>query len=74
MKWQYLVEELAVDCTVPIGFQKPVKLSAIVQKRLNELGAEGWELVEAAPPFVWPAGPGCNPPPVGIFYFKRPAP
>ncbi len=68
MKWEYLIEELTPECAMGIGIQKPVKVSAQVQKRLNELGAQGWELVGTGPPL-----PGaCNPPPLGTFYFRRP--
>lgn len=67
-KWEYLIEELTVDCGPVIGIRKPVKVSAEVQKRLNELGDQGWEFID-----MGPALPGaCSPPPLGTFYFRRP--
>lgn len=70
MKWEYLIEELTLECAMAVGIQRPQKVSAEVQKRLNALGAEGWELIQMGPPL-----PGaCNPPPLGTFYFRRPKP
>ena len=74
-QWEYQVESfafpvasptppsagLADAVSVPAGTPPPPPdMLAVIRQRLNELGAEGWELVssdllpgEASPAFVW---------------------
>lgn len=67
MNWEYLIEKVVVECAVPVGFSRPGDVQQIVQKRLNELGALGWELVSVTGPLAQ----GCNPPIIALLYLKR---
>jgi hypothetical protein len=71
--WEYKVEKLVLECAPMgqmIGIQRPVEPYALIEKKLNDLGRDGWELVEISPP---PPDP-CNPGVIGLYYFKRPKP
>ena len=72
IQWEYRIEKIgATACGQNvIGIIKAVDPVVAVRSRLDNLGAEGWELVSVCPPFV---GQGCDP--VGtvlaLLYFKR---
>lgn len=68
VQWEYKVEMLSSVCSPTIGIRKTGPVSGFVEIRLNEIGREGWELVEISPT---PPDP-CNPGVLGLFYFKRP--
>lgn len=70
IEWEYKIEKLVANCGAPgpvIGIQRPPDTYKVVEERLNELGKEGWELVEIAPPLPNECGPAL----LGIYYFKR---
>lgn len=72
-KWEYHIEKFTYQSGAPgaqaIGIVKPTNVYDVVQKRLNELGLEGWELVQVAPPLP---GVVCGNEPLMLYYFKRP--
>lgn len=43
--WEYLVEEMILDCSAGIGISKPKNLNAEIMEKLNALGQNGWEMI-----------------------------
>lgn len=69
MTWEYKVEKLELACVGGIGIQRPMDTYKMLEERLNQLGQEGWELVEISPAF----GRDCETI-LGVYYFKRQKP
>lgn len=70
MNWDYTIEKVVLECAVGIGIQKPTDVYQAVDRRLNELGAQGWELVG----ITGPLAQVCNPPVLAVLYLKRAKP
>jgi hypothetical protein len=71
--WEYKVEKLVLECAPMgqmIGIQRPPDAIAALERRLNTLGLDGWELIDISPP---PPNT-CQPDVIGLYYFKRPKP
>lgn len=68
-KWAYHIEKFTLECAAPaIGIAKPTNVYDAVEKRLNELGMEGWELVSIAPPLP---DSSARTPALMTYYFKK---
>lgn len=73
--WEYHIEKFTLQsfpAANAIGIVKPQTADNTydtVQKRLNELGGDGWELMAITPPLPAPAQKDAA---LVIYYFKRP--
>lgn len=70
-KWSYHIEKFTLECGTPavgIGIAKPTNVYDTVSKRLNDLGMQGWELVQVAPPLP---DSSAQTPAIMIYYFKK---
>ena len=69
-KWEYRVEKVVAQQSQGIGITKgPPDVATVVAASLNELGAEGWELVGVTGPIL---PDPCQHQVVALLYLKKP--